>query len=341
MDLSTTYLGMKLPHPFMAGASPLADDLDTVKRLQDAGAAAIVMRSLFEEQIAQEQMLDFLERDVPSETYAEATSYFPVPTEYALGPERYLEHLSRIRAAVEVPVIASLNGTTAGGWLEYARLIQQAGADALELNVYYVPTDPHESAEEIEKRVVDIARRVRESVNIPVAMKLSPFYTAFANLAHRLDQAGVDGLILFNRFYQPDVDPEALEVVPSLRLSSSSELLLRLHWLAILYGHVGCSLAVTGGVHSGLDALKAVMTGASAVQMVSRLLHDGPETLATVRQQVADWLDEHEYESLGQAQGSLSLHRVPDPTAYERGNYARVLQSWRGRERAHGDLLFS
>lgn len=341
MDLSTTYLGIELPHPFMAGASPLADDLNTVKRLRDAGAAAIVMRSLFEEQITQEQMLDFLERDVPSETYAEATSYFPTPTEYALGPERYLEHLARIKAAVEVPVIASLNGVSAGGWLEYARLIEQAGADALELNVYYVPTDPHETAEEIERRVVDIARRVREAVRIPVAMKLSPFYTAFADLAHRLDQAGVDGIVLFNRFYQPDIDPEELEVVPSLQLSTSAELLPRLRWLAILYGHVRCSLAVTGGVHTGLDGIKAVMAGASAVQMVSRLLHDGPEALAAVRNEAAAWLQEHEYESLSQARGSLSLRRVPDPSAYERGNYARVLQSWRGREQARGDLLFS
>jgi len=341
MDLSMTYLGLDLPHPFMAGASPLVDELDSVRRLVDAGASAIVMHSLFEEQITQEQMLDFLETEVPSESYAEATSYFPTPTEYALGPERYLEHIAAIKREVDVPVIASLNGVSSGGWLEYARLLEQAGADALELNVYYVPTDLQESSEEIERRIVDIGRRVREAVTTPVAMKLSPFYTAFANLAHRLDQAGIDGLVLFNRFYQPDIDIEELAAVPALRLSSSSELLLRLRWLAILYGRVDCSLAVTGGVHTVEDALKAVMAGASCVQMVSGLLRNGVGALTELRSGVAEWLEEHEYESLRQAQGSMSHQRVPDPSAFERGNYARVLQSWRDRDRARGDLLFS
>ena len=341
MDLSMTYLGLELPHPFMAGASPLVDEIDSVRRLVDAGASAIVMHSLFEEQITQEQMLDFLETEVPSESYAEATSYFPTPTEYSLGPERYLEQVAAIKREVEVPVIASLNGVTAGGWLEYARLLEQAGADALELNVYYVPTDLQESGEEIERRVIDIGRRVREAITIPVAMKLSPFYTAFANLAHRLDQAGIDGLVLFNRFYQPDIDIDELAAVPSLRLSDSGELLLRLRWLAILYGRVECSLAVTGGVHTAQDALKAVMAGASCVQMVSSLLRNGVGALTELRAGVAEWLEENEYESLRQAHGSMSHQRVPDPAAFERGNYARVLQSWRERNRTRGDMLFS
>jgi dihydroorotate dehydrogenase (fumarate) len=341
MDLSMTYLGMELPHPFMAGASPLVDDIDAVLRMQDAGAAAIVMHSLFEEQITQEQMLDFLETEVPSESYAEATSYFPTPTEYALGPERYLEQVAAIKQEVDIPLIASLNGVTAGGWLEYARLIEQAGADALELNIYFVPTDPQESGEEIERRVIEIGRRVREAITIPIAMKLSPFYTSFANLAHRLDQAGVDGLVLFNRFYQPDIDPDELEAKPSLRLSNSKELLLRLRWLAILFGRVECSLAVTGGVHTVEDAVKSVMAGANAVQMVSRLLKDGVDVIGEIRQGVAEWLEEREYDSLRQAHGSMSHQRVPDPSAFERGNYARILQSWRERNLARGDLLFS
>lgn len=340
MDLSMSYLGFELPHPFMVGASPLVDDLDGVLRLRDAGAAGIVMHSLFEEQITQEQMLDFLETEVPSESYAEATSYFPTPTEYALGPERYLEQVAAIKREVDIPVIASLNGVTAGGWLEYARLLEQAGADALELNVYYVPTELQESAEEIERRVIDIGRRVRESIRIPVAMKLSPFYTAFANLAHRLDQAGIDGLVLFNRFYQPDIDIEELAASPSLRLSDSSELLLRLRWLAILYGRVECSLAVTGGVHTMEDAIKPVMAGASCVQVVSEVLRNGVGVLTRLRDETAAWLEEHEYDSLAQAHGSMSHRRVPDPSAFERGNYARVLQSWRERNRSHGDLLF-
>jgi dihydroorotate dehydrogenase (fumarate) len=328
MNLATTYLGFALPHPLMPGASPLVDDLDMVRRLEDAGAAAIVMHSLFEEQIvAEEHAADLV--DTHSESFGEATSYLPGTPPFALGPDRYLEQLRRIREAVAVPVIASLNGVTASGWLEYARLLEQAGAHALESNVCHVATDPAETAAAVESRVLDVLRAVRAAVRLPLAVKLSPFYSAFAHLAQLLDQLGADGLVLFNRFYQPDIDPDALEVVPALRLSDSTELLLRLRWLAILHGRVRPALAASGGVHTGLDALKAVMSGAHAVQLVSALLRHGPEHLALVRADLARWLEEHEYDSLAQAQGSMSLLRCPDPAAFERANYLHVLQSWR------------
>lgn len=334
MDLSTRYLGLDLRHPLIVGASPLADDLDTVRRLVDAGAAAIVMPSLFEEQILQEQVADFLDREIPSESFAEATSYFPTPSEFTLGPERYLERLARIREAVHVPVIGSLNGVTAGGWLEYARLIEDAGAHALELNVYHVATDPLETGEEVDNRVVEIVRRVTSSVGIPVAIKLSPYYSSLANLAHRLDRAGIAGLVLFNRFYQPDIDPVELQVVPALRLSDSSELLLRLRWMAILHGRIDASLAVSGGVHSGIDAIKSVMAGASAVQLVSCLLRHGPGRLRYILHEMTTWMEENEHDSLAAMRGNMSLFRCPDPQAFERGNYTRVLQSWDARRRA-------
>jgi dihydroorotate dehydrogenase (fumarate) len=329
MDLSTTYLGFRLPHPLMPGASPMVDDLDTVRRLEDAGAAAIVMHSLFEEQIEIEQAGTIHHMEVHAESFAEALSYFPRPDEYALGPDRYLDQLRRIKAAVAVPVIASLNGVTPSGWLEYARLLEQAGADALELNVYYVATDPSEGATRVEERLLEAARVVRAEARIPVAVKLSPFYSSLAHVAHALDEIGAGGLVVFNRFYQPDIDVEALEVVPHLRLSDSSELLLRLRWLAVLSGRVRASLAVSGGVHTVVDAVKALMAGAHAVQMVSALLQYGPEHLGRIRQGLSEWLEEHEYESLAQMQGSMSLQRCPDPAAFERANYMRVLQSWK------------
>lgn len=330
MDLSTRYLGFDLPHPLMPGASPLVDDLDMVRRLEDAGAAAIVLHSLFEEQIEAEENAYHAAVEGPADTFAEAVSYFPRGDEYKLGPDKYLEQVWRIRDAVGVPVIASLNGTTAAGWLQHARLLAEAGAHALELNVYYVATDPDETSDAVEQRVVDVLTTVKRAVTIPVAVKLSPFYSSFARLARRLDEAGADGLIVFNRFYQPDIDLEQLEVVPKLSLSNPSELLPRLRWLAILSGRVRASLAVTGGVHDAEGALKAVMAGAHAVQMVSALLREGPEVLRRVREDLERWLVEHEYESLEQAQGSMSLERCPDPSAFERGNYMRVLQSWRG-----------
>ena len=329
MDLSTTYLGFTLPHPLMPGASPLADDLDTVKRLEDAGAAAIVMRSLFEEQITREQLGTVHNILVHEESFAEALTYFPEPDEYALGTDRYLEQLRRIKAAVAVPVIGSLNGTTPEGWIDYAKQMQEAGADALEINFYHVATDPAESGAAVEQRLLDVVRLVKQAVTVPVAVKLSPFFSSLPHLARQLDTLGADGLVLFNRFYQPDIDPEALEATPRLNLSTSDELLLRVRALATLSGRVGASLAATGGVHNALDALKAVMAGAHAVQMVAALLHHGPEALRQVRDELAAWLEDHEYESLRQAQGSMSLERCPDPGAFERGNYMRVLQTWR------------
>ena len=255
MDLSTTYLGLRLPHPVIAGASPMCDDLDVVRRLEDAGIAAIVMHSLFEEQIAREQMATARHLDAAVES-AEALTYLPDTDAFALGPEEYLEHIHKLKAAVSIPVIASLNGATEGGWLGYARLIENAGADALELNVYSLATDFTESGEMIERRTLHMLEAVKRSIGIPVAVKLSPFYTSLSHFAHRLDERGVDGIILFNRFYQPDIDVETLEVAPTLRLSDSSELLLRLRWLAILSGRIKASLGVTGGIHSALDAVK-------------------------------------------------------------------------------------
>jgi dihydroorotate dehydrogenase (fumarate) len=313
----------------MPGASPLVDDLDTVKRLEDAGAAAIVMRSLFEEQITLDQLGTIHSMEVHEDSFAEALSYFPKPDEYQLGPDQYLEQLARIKAAVSCPVIGSLNGVTPAGWLDYARSIEQAGADALELNVYHIATSPEESGRDAEDRLVEIVEMVRKQVTIPLAVKLSPYYSAMAHLACALDARGVNGLVLFNRFYQPDIDIESLEAKPVLHLSDNSELLLRLRWLAVLSGRLRASLAVTGGVHSAIDAIKAVMAGAHAVQMVSALLEHGPEHLARIRTEVAQWLEEHEYRSLSQMQGSMSLERSPNPEAFERANYMRVLHSWR------------
>ena len=330
IDLSTEYLGMRLPNPLMAGASPLADDLDGVKRLEDAGAAAIVLRSLFEEQITREQMAEHINLDSHGESFAEATSYFPSPDAFALGPFQYLEHLRRVKAAVGVPVLASLNGATPGGWIDYARLMQQAGADALELNLYRIATDPETTSSEIERQAIETVRAVKQAVTIPIAVKLSPFYTAFAHLARELDRNGADGLVLFNRFYEPDIDPEELAATRTLHLSDSSELRLRLHWMAILSGRVRASLAVTGGVHTALDVVKATMAGAHVTQMVSALLMHGPRHLGTVLNDLASWLQEHEWPSLAEMRGNLSLLKVPDPDAYERANYMLMLQDWRG-----------
>ena len=328
MDLSTTYLGLELPHPFMPGASPLVNDIDEVRRLEDAGAAAIVMHSLFEEQITREQIGTIHNMEMHNEAFAEALSYFPEPEQYRLGPEEYLEQVRKVKEAVDVPVIASLNGVSPAGWLEYAQLIREAGADAIELNVYYLATDLREDAAAVEKRTVECLKSVKGGVSLPVAVKLSPFFSSMANMAAKLDAAAVDGMVLFNRFYQPDIDVEALNTVSSLKLSDSSELLLRLRWLAILSGRVRSSLAVSGGVHTPLDAIKAIMAGAHAVQMVSALLSRGAGEIAKVRDGVAAWLDEHEYESLRQMQGSMSLERSPDPGAYERANYMRILAAW-------------
>ena len=329
MDLSTEYLGLKLAHPLIAGAGPLSDTLDGIRRLEDAGAAAIVLRSLFEEQIAREQMSEYFSLDSHAESFAEAGTYFPSSHAFALGPIEYLEHLRRAKAAVRIPVMASLNGATPGGWIDYARSMEQAGADALELNLYRLPTDPDTTGVEIERDAAEAVRAVKSAVRIPVAVKLSPFYTALANLAGRLEQAGADGLVLFNRFYQPDIDASELTAVRTLHLSDSSELRLRLHWMAILSPRVRGSLAVTGGIHTAIDVIKATMAGAHATQTVSSLLRHGPEHLRTILADLELWMYDHEWNALAPMRGNMNLARVPDPDAYERANYMLLLQSWR------------
>ena len=328
MDLTTTYLGLQLSHPIMPGASPLADDLDSVKKLEDAGASAIVMRSLFEEQILREQLGAQEHIHALEGSHAEALSYLPPTSVFALGPEMYLEQLRKVRAAVAVPVIASLNGTTPGGWVDYARLMEQAGAHALELNLYTIPTDAEESAQAVEDRGIAVVSAVAAVVKIPVAVKLSPFYSSLPHFTKRVAGAGAQGVVLFNRFYQPDIDVEELDVVRALHLSDSSELLLRLRWLAILSGRTKLSLSVSGGVHTALDAVKAMMTGAHSVQVVSALLKRGPGYLRTMIDEVRAWMEEHEYESVAQLTGSMNLERCPEPSAYERGNYMSLLQSF-------------
>jgi dihydroorotate dehydrogenase (fumarate) len=275
-------------------------------------------------------MAEYFNLDNHGESFAEATSYFPSPHAFALGPFQYLEHLRRAKEAVRIPVIASLNGATPGGWIEYARQMEQAGADALELNLYRIATDPETTSDWIEHQAVETVREVKNAVTIPVAVKLSPFYSAFAHLARELDRAGADGLVLFNRFYQPDIDPEELVATRTLHLSDSSELRLRLHWLAILSGRVRASLAATGGVHTALDVVKATMAGAHVTQMVSALLLHGPAHLRTVRDDLAAWLEKHEWHSLAEMRGNMNLAKVPDPDAYERANYMLMLQGWRG-----------
>jgi dihydroorotate dehydrogenase (fumarate) len=327
MDLSTSYMGFELPHPLVAGASPMVDNMDTVRHLEDAGAAMIVMHSLFEEQIVREELAFARSIEGAEESFPEAVTMFARP-DYALGPDEYLEQIGRIKKAVSVPVIASLNGTTEGGWTRYARLIQQAGADGLELNLYELATDFDESGDQLERRALAVVKAVRGVISIPLAVKLSPFYSSLAHFARSLDETGVDALVVFNRFYQPEIDIETLEVARVVNLSTPAELLLRLRWLAILSGRVRASLAVTGGVHTATDAVKAVMAGAHAVQMVSVLLAHGPGHLKEVRDQMGFWLELHEYESLRQMQGSMSLLRCDNPRAYERANYITILQSW-------------
>ncbi|BET67765.1 dihydroorotate dehydrogenase-like protein [Opitutales bacterium ASA1] len=329
MNLETKYLGLTLKNPLMPGASPLVDNLDTARNLEDAGAGAIVMHSLFEEQAIQDQWSSFQLSEGTSDSFAEATSFFPKQEDYHLGPEQYLEQIRKLKEALGIPVIASLNGTRIGGWIDYAKNIQQAGADAIELNVYYLATDPSESADDVESRTLDILRAVRSAVSIPIAVKLSPFYSSLAHFAAQIDALGTNGIVLFNRFYQPDIDPDALETVPKLELSSSAELRLRLRWLGVLFGTVRCSLACSGGVHRAVDAIKAIMAGADAVQCVSSLLHFGPKHLSMMLDSMRYWMEEREYASLDQMRGSMSLRHCPDPAAYERANYLKVLQIWK------------
>lgn len=327
MDLSTTYMGFELPHPLFPGASPMVDHIDVVRRLEDAGAPLIVMHSLFEEQIVQEQVGITRAIEQPQESFAEALSYLPEAPDFTLGPDEYLDQIRILKGAVSIPIIASLNGTTEGGWLDYARYIEQVGADGLELNLYELATDLDEAGESIEQRGLRMVRAVKNAVSIPIAVKLSPFYSSVANFVKQLDDIGVEAVVLFNRFFQPDIDIDQLELT-RVNLFSPTELLLRLRWLAILSGRVKTSLGVTGGVYSATDAIKAVMAGAHGVQMVSALLQRGPEYLESTRLALAQWLEEHEYDSLRQMQGSMSLLRCYDPKAYERANYMRMLQAW-------------
>ncbi len=329
MDLSTKYLGLSLPHPFVLGASPLSDTVERCQRMADAGVAAIVLRSLFEEQIDQEALAHHDATWGHADAHGEAMSYLPTADGCVFGPDEYLEHVRAVKRAVGVPVIASLNGHTHSGWLDYAKSIDEAGADALELNLYSVATDPGESGSELESEACAIVAAVKAGVRIPVAVKLSPFYTSLANFALRLEAAGADGLVLFNRFFEPDVDIEALEVRTHMELSDHRELLLRLRWLAILSGHLRCSLAVTGGVHTARDAIKAVMCGAHAVQVVAAVLKGGAGALTDLRTGVARWLEDAGYVSLRQMRGSMDSSRTPDPKAFERVNYMRVLQTYR------------
>jgi len=325
MDLSTTYLGMRLPHPLIVGAGPLGDDLDVVKALEDAGAALLVLRSLYEEEITGEQMEAFFNSESHSDSFAEAETFAPEPT-MALGPDEYLEHLRQVKAAVRIPVMASLNGVTPGGWIDYARLLEQAGADGLELHIYHAASDMSLSAADVERQAIEIVREVKRTVRIPVAIKMAPLLTAFAHYARELDKAGADGLVMFTRFHRIDIDVKELEVVRSMPLSDSSELPMRLRGAAALAGRVKASIALTGGVHTGLDVIKGTMAGAHATQLVSALLRHGPDHLRTVRREIEEWMKEHEWSSLGEMRGNMSLERIPDPAAYERANFRMALR---------------
>jgi len=330
MNLTTHYMGFELKNPIVPSASPLTRNIDNIRRMEDAGAAAITMHSLFEEQIEfeAEQFEHFF--GYGTESFAEALTYFPKLNEFGVGPDHYLEMVRKAKEAVDLPVIASLNGISDGGWIDYATKIQQAGADALEINLYFLPTDQNASSGEVEQIYLDVLANVKRHVTIPVAMKLGPYFTSLPRMAHGLDQAGADALVLFNRFYQPDLDIEALAVTPHLVLSSSEELRLPLRWIAILYSHVNCSLALTTGVHRAEDAIKAVMAGADIANTTSALLQYGIGHITTLLNGMVRWMDEHEYDSVDMMKGSLSQRNVAEPAAFERANYMKTLQSYRG-----------
>ncbi len=327
-NLSTTYLGLKLKSPIVVSAGPLCKDVANIKKMEDAGAAAVVLHSLFEEQINLEsnELDQYLSQG--SEVGAEAANMFPDMGTYNIGPDAYLEHIRKAKESVKIPVIASLNGMTNGGWIRYAKLMEEAGADALELNIYYLPTDPNVTGEEIEKMTTELVANVNSTVRIPLAVKLSPYYSSIANVAKNLDKAGADGLVLFNRFYQPDFDLEALEVVPSLMLSRSNEVKLRLHWAAILFGKIKADIAITGGVHTAQDVVKSMMAGAKVAMTTSALLEHGVSYIETLTADLAKWLEEHEYASIEQMQGSMSHKNVAHPSVFERANYMKVLSSY-------------
>lgn len=328
MQLETNYLGLTLKNPLIAGASPLADDLDKVRALEDYGIAAVTMYSLFEEQITHNQKGALAHIDSYENSFSEATSYFPDSGLLDTGVDAYLNQLSKVKAAVGVPVIGSLNGWHAGEWVRYAKQIEEAGADALELNLYFLPIDLRETSGQIEDRCVEIVRAVRAQMNIPLAVKLSPFFTALPHFANRLTEVGADGIVCFNRFYQPDIDVDAIDVEPTLQLSDSRELRLRLRWLAMLSERVPADLAVSGGVHTGQDAVKAIMAGAHAVQIVSTLLQRGACQVTRLLEEIAEWAEDKEYGSVDELRGCMNYMRCPDPEALERANYMRILKSW-------------
>jgi dihydroorotate dehydrogenase (fumarate) len=328
MDLSTTYLGMNLRTPLVASASPLSQEIDSIRRLEDAGASAVVLYSLFEEQLRKEALELAHHLDSTKHSYSEALTYFPEPETFKLGPEGYLEHIRQAKAAVKIPVIASLNGTSFGGWTEYSKLMQQAGADAIECNIYYIPTDMNKSAADIEQTYIDILTAVKSAVTIPVSLKLSPYFSNMAYMAKRLDDNGADGLVLFNRFYQPDIDLEELEVRPNVLLSTPQAMRLPMRWVAILFGRIKASMAATSGIHSGEDVLKMLMVGADVAMLCSVLLRSGVGQFRIIETAMREWLEEHQYESVQQLKGSMSQIRVPDHGAFERAQYMRALKTY-------------
>jgi len=328
VDLTTSYLGLSLKNPLVASASPLSKKVETARQLEQDGAAAIVMYSLFEEQIIQDSLK--LHRDLTrgTESYAEALHYLPDYGTYSIGPEAYLSHLSKVKQAVSIPVIGSLNGVSTGGWVEYAKKIEQVGVDALELNLYELATDPDMTSQQLENRHIALLHDIRAAIHIPIAVKLSPFYTALPNFARHLVEAGADGLVLFNRFYQPDFDLEELEVTPNLVLSNSHELRLPLRWIAILYGRIQADFALTSGVHAAMEVLKALMAGASVAMLASELLKYGTGRISDILVDLQTWMEDHEYASVTQMKGSMSQQSVADPSAFERANYIKVLNSY-------------
>jgi len=336
-DLSTKYLGLNLKSPLLASASPLCESVDNIKRLEDHNLAAVVLPSLFEEQLELESMNVDSDLSRGAESFPESANFFPDLHTYNLGPDGYLELIRHAKESVNIPIIASLNGISSGGWLEYAKLMEEAGADAIELNIYSIATDPAVSGAEIEQGYIDLVRHLKHSVRIPVAVKLSPFFSAPANMGVRLDEARADAIVLFNRFYQPDFDIEQLEITPSLALSRPEELLVRLHWTAILYGHVRADLGITGGVHGAKDVIKCILAGARVAFMTSALLRNGVHHAAHVLSELDRWLEEHEYSSVQQMCGSMSHGAVPDPSAFERGNYMKVLSSYTLRANVFND----
>jgi dihydroorotate dehydrogenase (fumarate) len=328
MDLKTTYLGLKLRTPLVPAASPLSEEIDGIKQMEDAGASAVVLYSLFEEQLRQDEAELDHHMEHGTESFAEALTYFPEPKEFRLGPEEYLKHIAQAKQAVRIPIIASLNGSSPGGWTDYAKGIQQAGADALELNIYYIPTDMNLTSAQIEQTYLDILKSVKAAVTIPVAVKLSPFFTNFANMAKRLDKAGANGLVLFNRFYQPDIDLEALEVKPNILLSTPMAMRVPLRWIALLYGKLEASLAATSGVHRASDVLKMLMAGADITMLCSTLIRHGVRQIGVIERDLIAWMEEHEYESVAQLKGSLSQKNCPEPSTFERAQYMRAISQF-------------